>query len=399
MKTVLLSAFACDPSKGSEPGYGYSYADGIQKSGNRVVCITRSKGRSEIEKRLRHPDLIFEYIDLPFGLDNLYTLSRPTMYLHYLIWQWMAYRRAKHLNKIHSFDIIHHVTWGSLQLGSFLYKLDIPFVFGPVGGGQAAPVAFKKYFKEYWNVEVKRELTSKWLARINPGLKNMLVKAKHVIVSNKETSQLAYNLGAKNVNFLFDVSLPDNFFPINIPVKEESKKLRLLWVGRLLPRKGILLVTEVMELLKEYNDISLTILGDGEMRGHLENDLIVRQLSNVDFLGSVPYEKVKEFYASHDIFFFTSLRESGGVQLVEAMAFGLPVITLELHGQDAIVNSEVGIKCKAITPDETVLELKNAILSLYNDRNKLRIMGNAAFVYAKKQTWENQINRIIKNFY
>jgi glycosyltransferase involved in cell wall biosynthesis len=154
-----------------------------------------------------------------------------------------------------------------------------------------------------------------------------------------------------------------------------------------------------MGKLKSFLDISLTIVGDGEMRGYLENDIEKRGLSNVNYLGSVPFEKVKEIYASHNLFFFTSLRDSCPAQLFEAMAYGLPIVTLKLHGQDAIVNDSVGIKCNVIDPNQTVIELKNAILSLYNNRELLQVMSENAFEYAKKQTWKNQIKHVVENYY
>jgi glycosyltransferase involved in cell wall biosynthesis len=85
--------------------------------------------------------------------------------------------------------------------------------------------------------------------------------------------------------------------------------------------------------------------------------------------------------------------------LFEAMAYGLPIVTLKLHGQDAIVNVAVGIKCNVIDPNETVIELKNAILSLYNNRELLQVMSENAFEYAKKQTWKNQIKHVVENYY
>ena len=399
MNSILLSAYACDPSKGSEDGNGYHWANGLTKEGFNVVCVTQSKGKSAIEKLPNNSYLTFIFVDLPLGLGFLYSFSRPTMYLHYILWQWFAYQKAKKLSKQMQFDLVHHVTWGSLQLGSFMYKLKLPFIFGPVGGGQVAPVAFKKYFKSYWDVEVKRELTSKWLLKLNPGCNSMLRTAKEVIVSNLDTKNLAINNGASKCSLLFDAQLPENFFPKILPIREKSNVLKLLWIGRLLPRKGILLVTEVMETLKSFSDISLTIVGDGEMRGYLEDDIEKRGLSNVNYLGAVPFEKVKEIYASHDLFFFTSLRDSCPAQLFEAMAYGLPIVTLKLHGQDAIVNDSVGIKCNVIDPNETVIELKNAILSLYNNRELLQVMSENAFEYAKKQTWKNQIKHVVENYY
>lgn len=399
MKAILLSAYACDPSKGSEQGNGYHWASELQKAGYKVVCLTRSEGRVAIEMLPNTSNLTFNYVDLPLGLDKLYSLSRPTMYLHYLLWQWLAYKTAKQLNKIYKFNIAHHVTWGSLQLGSFMYKLGIPFIFGPAGGGQVAPVAFKEYFKEYWPIEVKREQTSKWLMKISPASKKMLQSAKSILVSNRETLQLALDNGCNTCSLVLDVSLPENFFPNEIPSRLNSNKLKLLWVGRLLPRKGVLLVAEVMEQLKCYSDIHLTIVGDGEMRGHLIEFIEKYKLTNINYVGVVPYEDVKEYYSTHDLFFFTSLRDSCPAQLFEAMAYGLPIITLQLHGQDAIVNEHVGIKCPVDNPEQTVEALKTAILLLYNDRNKLEQMGVAAFEYAKMQTWHNQINTVIKSFY
>jgi glycosyltransferase involved in cell wall biosynthesis len=280
-----------------------------------------------------------------------------------------------------------------------MYKLKIPLIFGPAGGGQIAPLAFKKYFKQYWNVEEKRELVSRFLLKFNPAFRNMIKSAKHVLISNVETRNLVFRSKMTNSAIVLDGSLPESFFPVHNSIRNDGKKLKLLWIGRLLPRKGILLVTEVMTHLRDYPDISLTIVGDGEMRTYLEQEIKQLGLSNVYYHGAVLYEKVKEYYASHDVFFFTSLRDSGGVQLLEAMAYGLPIVTLKLHGQDAIVNEEVGIKCPAIEPLETVNALKNAILSLYFDREKLNKMSQAAFQYAKKQTWDNQIQQVVNKFY
>ncbi len=399
MKTILVSAYACDPSKGSEDSYGYHWALGLSNKGFNVICITRKRGKEEIEKSKFSKNLNFVFIDLPFPLESLYYLSRPTMYLHYLLWQWFAYRKAKNLNKVFKFDLVHHVTWGSLQLGSFMYRLRIPLIFGPAGGGQDAPVAFKSYFKEYWKIEQKRKWIGNLLVKYNPACKNMLRTAKAVLLANNETKNLAIKLGATNYSLLLDVSLDQSFYPTKLPEHNFNTDLRILWIGRLLPRKGILLVTELMSCLKAYDDISLTIVGDGEMRKYLEQEIVIKNLTNINYVGAVEYSKVKEFYRSHNLFIFTSLRDSGGVQLLEAMAYGLPVVGLKLHGQDVILNEDTAIKCPAIEPLDTINALKEAVLNLYTDRLKLKKMSRAAFNYAKKRTWDNQIDEVVNQYY
>jgi glycosyltransferase involved in cell wall biosynthesis len=401
MRKVLLSAYACDPSNGSEDGNGYNWASGLVKAGFEVICITRNNGKAAIERLPKVPGLHFEYLSLPFGMDKLYSLSQPTMYLHYLFWQWCAYRRAKKLHNIHMFAIAHHVTWGSLQLGSFMYKLNIPFIFGPVGGGQVAPAAFKKYFSNHWSAEQKRDKVSALLVKYNPGFKGMIKKAKVVLVSNPETLNLARLRGAKRVSFSLDAALPESFFPENISYeKTEPGKLKLLWVGRFLPRKGILLLLDVMKELKEFSEISLTVVGDGEMR-----DLFLATIkeysleSSVFWKGAVAFEKVRESYSAHDVFIFTSLRDSGGVQLVEAMAFGLPVITINLHGQAIIVNDETGFRCNCDTPETAIKELKNAIVELHHNTSLFSKMSSAAFEFAKQQRWGLKIQNVVNTYY
>ena len=87
------------------------------------------------------------------------------------------------------------------------------------------------------------------------------------------------------------------------------------------------------------------------------------------------------------------------MQVLEAMAFGLPVVTLQLHGQDLLVNEAVGIKASVNNPEQTVIELANAILLLHNDRKLLGRMSKAAFNFAKEHIWEKQVKHFVEKYY
>lgn len=398
---IILSAFACFPNKGSEGVYGWNWAIGLAEKGYEVHCITRNIGRDEINKLVKPDQLSFHYVELPFGCERLYESSTIGMYLYYLLWQWFAYRKAKQLHKVNHFQLVHHVTWGSTQLGSFMYKLGIPFIFGPAGGGQNAPIAFKDYFLKAWANERKREIISKWLLKFNPACKNMITEAQTVLVSNFDTAIMVDSVSKNKSSFILDVALSESFFPETTKVKKTyDGKLKLLWIGRFLPRKGILLLLDVMKELADYPDISLTVVGDGEMRDAFLEKIKIDCLSETVFWkGQVPYEEVKHYYQTNDVFFFTSLRDSGGVQLVEAMAYGMPIVCLDIHGQSDIVNEETGIKCKCSNPKETIQLLKEAILIFYNNPELIEEKGNAAYLFAKEQTWNKKIEQIIEKYY
>jgi glycosyltransferase involved in cell wall biosynthesis len=119
----------------------------------------------------------------------------------------------------------------------------------------------------------------------------------------------------------------------------------------------------------------------------------------VTWTGKVPFSEVQSYYESHDAFFFTSLRDSSPAQLIEAMAYGLPVITLDLHGQGLMVNEERGFKASIDSPQKTIGELASFIKLLSNDRQLLQKLSKAAYTFALEQTWHQKVKRIVKAYY
>ncbi len=399
-KKVLLSIFACQPNKGSEAGNGWNWAQGLAKEGYQVHCLTRGVNQAGIEKEETNANIFFHYVNLPFGMEQLYSRSQATMYLYYMLWQYTAYIKAKLLHKKNGFKVVHHATWGSLQMGSFLYKLKIPFIFGPAGGGQKAPVAFKKYFLNQWKSEIKRERLSDLLVKFNPGFKKTIKNAHAVITSNIDTFKMASAFGYNNVFSSLDAALPQSFYPeVFTPKQPQPNSLKLLWVGRFMPRKGVLLVLEVMAKLKNY-PITLTIVGDGETKQAIIDKIEECKLqTSVTLTGLVPFTEVRNYYASHDVFFITSLRDSGPVQLIEACAFGLPIVTLNLHGQAMIVNKDFGITCDCSSPEIAIEQLTKAIIHLYQNPKKVTELSQAAYQFGKKHTWDYKIKNIVENYY
>lgn len=228
----------------------------------------------------------------------------------------------------------------------------------------------------------------------------MLKHSSVLLVANEDTRQLVSSHKTSGIFKTFDFALPNSFFPERIEAyRNIASSFKLLWVGRFMPRKGLLLVMDVMLKLKDQKHISLTIVGDGEMTERLYKFIALHQLDNVHLTGKVAHEEVKELYESHDAFFFTSLRDSCPVQLLEAMAFGLPVITLNLHGQAEIVNDNTGIKVPVSDPEETVKLLAEAISELLSDEERFNGMRHAAFDFARNHTWDKKIRELTDKFY
>lgn len=387
---VLLSAYACEPNRGSEPGNGWNWALETARLGYDVWCLTTVEGKENIEKELKLinlPNLHIVFVEVPEWVDNVYKYQ-PGVYLHYMVWQHRAYLKAKELDKTVDFDLVHHATLGSLQMGTALWRLKKPLIFGPAGGGQEAPKAFKSYFYKWWKMEVFRSLTSKVLLGVNPNVRKTMQHASLVLTTNEDTYEMAKGLGAKNAKMFLDTSLPEDFYPPSYPERTPSKEFKILWVGRLFARKGLPLVLEALSKVSPDIPFKLTILGEGPM-----NDFVPKWIKDynlegkVDWKGQVAWSEVKKAYTTNDLFMFCSLRDSSAAQFLEAMAYGLPIVTLDLHGGKNLVPDEAGFKIPVTTPTETVSDLARAVEKLYENPQLREQMGQYGYSFSKTQTW------------
>ncbi len=394
---VLISAYACEPNRGSEPGNGWNWAINVAKLGHEVWCLTTLKGKADIKTevaRLGLTNLHFIFVPMPRWAKFLYKYQQG-LYLYYLLWQRFALKQAQKLHRQVNFDLVHHVTWGSLQLATPLWRLNAPLIFGPVGGGQMAPPAFKDYFQDGWRMELQRNLISKLLIKANNDVRKTLTSACEVLTTNPDTLKMAKRLGAPSPKLFLDPNLPEDFIPDTFPERQPGKELKILWVGRLLPRKGLPLVLEALSKVDPAIPFTLTIIGDGPMRRYLPGWLKKYNLEDkVKWEGHQPWHKVKEAYLHHDLFLFTSLRDSSAAQLLEAMAFGLPVITLDLHGASCLVPDAAGMKVMVDTPETTTLLLADAVEHLYRLPNLRIRMGKAGYKFACKQVWSEKVRQL-----
>src|SRR5512146_185101 len=145
---ILLSAYACEPHKGSEPGVGWHWAVALARAGHEVWVLTRANNRDAVERALAVqaiPNLKFVYHDLP-AWARWWKRGGRGVRFYYVLWQWGAFGIARRLCREIRFDIVHHITFGVFRHPSFMAFLGVPFVFGPVGGGETAPRQLRRTF-------------------------------------------------------------------------------------------------------------------------------------------------------------------------------------------------------------------------------------------------------------
>ncbi len=173
-----------------------------------VHVLTRKQNSVRIEEYLKQnplPGLHFHYPDVPVKR------IRETSGAHYFLWQLSALRAARKLAKQTNFDVAHHVTYGSVHVPSQLWRLGIPFIFGPVGGGQTSPPEMLSYFGASRNAERLRSLVT-FALRYSLLHRLWFKRASLALATNSETLALFKSLGCDQAQLCFDTGLPENFF-------------------------------------------------------------------------------------------------------------------------------------------------------------------------------------------
>lgn len=395
---ILISAYGCNPTYGGEGGNGFNWMWELANQGHEVWCLTTPFEAQDLAPylaaRRHHPTarrIRVQYVAVPGWVQFLYRWQFG-VYLHYMVWQYQAWRTARQLSQTVDFDLVHHATYGSLQMGSWLWRLKKPLIFGPVGGGQRAPKAFRHFLPGWFRTEVMREAVSWVLTTLDPNVRLTLRHAAVVLVSNTETAQLARRLGARQVELFLDTSLPESFYDQHLVARPQRPVLRLLWVARLYPRKALTLVLEALTKVAPETRFHLTILGDGPLGPQVPGWLAQYGLTDqVTWRGEIPWAQVREEMLLHDVFIFCTLRDSFASQFLEAMACGLPIITLDHQGAHDFIPATAAIKVPVTDPATTTTALASAVEQLAQNPARRTAMGRAAYAFALTQTWPCKI--------
>jgi glycosyltransferase involved in cell wall biosynthesis len=397
---VLLVGVVCSPREGTEPSNTWNVAWHLS-SRHQVWVLTHPHDREGIENFLAHhpnPNLQVHWIKLPKLLERWDPYGKGRfrfIRLHYMVWQRLALKKAVGLHRQIGFDVAHHISWGTVSAPPPLWKLPVPLLWGPVGGGQRTPVAFRSYFGRLWRHEIIRNARMDLLP-LSPSVRKAARSTSIVLATNHETHRLLTTLGARDVRTFLDSGIPSSFFANGRKSPRNDGALRLLWASKLQIRKALPLALEALAQVKEPN-VRLIVAGDGEMRELWERRAEELGLQGrVQFLGTVPWLEMPQLYRSCDALLFTSLRDSFGSTLLEAMAHGLPILALDHHGVAAFVPDKAAIKVPVTSPAETVSGLAQGIRRLLLFPRERQEMSEAALEFAKTQTWEKRTERMSK---
>ena len=395
---VLLSAYACEPWKGSEPGVGWNVAH-LMARDYEIWVITRSNNRPAIEEALSqttHDSLHFVYYDLP-AWARWWKRGHRGVQLYYYLWQIGIYFLARKLHRHTKFHLAHHVTFGKYWCPSLISLLPIPFIWGPVGGGESAP-------RKLWTslgargilLEILREL-ARFLFEIDPLVRVTAKRSRIILSKTLETSVHLKRLGAASVQIFGESAISDEELGrFSESRSQEVQYIKMISIGRVLPWKGFSLGIQAfataLQRCEELNGAEYWVVGDGPDRERLlglSNKLGIA--SRVKFWGALPREKTIQMLLECDVLVHPSLHDSGGWVCLEAMAAGKPVICLDLGGPATQVTENAGFRVFPGSRTQVISDITNIMTQLAKNPALLRQKGiSARSLIASEFLWDHK---------
>jgi glycosyltransferase involved in cell wall biosynthesis len=389
---LLVFAYSCHPTASMESRVGWYRSLYATRRFETFVLYGEDFPEEELAALQREYDCPFpiHFIRVPHSPLMQWLIRVPgCFYLAYSCWQKLAFERALELHAEHDFKLAHQVNFCGYREPGLGWKLPTPFFWGPVGGTHNFPLRFlpatdlggaaKELFRNGAN----------WLQlRYSHRVQQAASRAARVFAANSTTERdLREILGVRSHRML---EIGIHHIDHNPkPPRDASAPFKILWTGRLHAWKGLPLLLRALAELPPETPFRLRVLGQGPSLHRWQ--ALARRLgiaSHIEWLGWPAYRETLPHYRWADAFAFTSLRDTSGAGILEALAAGTPVIGLNHQGLADIIGTDCGIPIPVDSPRRVVASFSKTIMDLAVDPERLALLGTGALQRAEDFSWE-----------
>ncbi|MSY17797.1 MAG: glycosyltransferase [Actinobacteria bacterium] len=331
---VFLSAYACHPVDGSEPGVGWQVLSAALAEVETVTVLTRQNNIDAVAGALAAADADRCHV-VGYDLPRLFTYLKKRLpagtQLYYMAWQFGARRVVRRVDSQRAISIAHHVTfavdWMPTCLGAL--RADVPVIWGPVGGATTGSV------RSLWLMGFRGALADvpRVVAAVVGRRLFGLREASHASIIIAQNPTVAGNINRHANKILVE---PNAFIPADFRISPSLPSpdpaiIRLIGVGRISGFKGWRLAVQVVARLPD--NYELDIYGAGPDLPRLRHYIKRRGLeSRVRLRGWASRPDVLQAVANASCFIHPSFHDSAPGVLAEAISVGVPCVVLGVSG-------------------------------------------------------------------
>jgi glycosyltransferase involved in cell wall biosynthesis len=301
-------------------------------------------------------------------------------------------------------DVVHQPMPVSPKEPSVMYALGAPVVIGPMNGAMEYPPAFRRQegFAQRLAVRVGRAVAG-LLSKVIPGKP----RAACLIAANTRTAANLPSRKGQPIRVLVENGVDLSIWtqPIRVDTGDRQECTHFVFMGRLVDWKAVDILVDAFCAARQTVEMSLTIIGDGPERPHLESACVRAGLplgrawgtsGQVHFAGWKAQCDAASLLREHDVLVLPSLLECGGAVVLEAMSTGLAVVATDWGGPADYLDETCGILITPSSRESMVLDLSSAMSKLAREPALRRAMGHAGRQKVVREfDWETKVDRVI----
>ena len=382
MPKIFISAYACSPFQGSEPGVGWSYVYRLAKFNQVVCCVEEEKFKSDIMKWLAlNPHSHMHRVKFVFikkkRSRRLRKIWPPSYYIFYRRWHWDVYQYVKKNKLYETCEIFHQLTMVGFREPGYLWRLNNPFVWGPVGGFGFFPIRFLSILSRrdklyYFAYNIINYLDSRFKYRSKAAAK----KASEIggfITATSENFDVAKQLWKTSSKIIPEVGIRKFEGRQFVALSDlSSRKLKIVWCGKLLPGKAAKLAVRAFARTEVAENYCLHIIGSGPEFSNLKKEIHLYGIEeNVTLHGELKRSEAEDLMRTMDLGLITSLRDLTSTVLMEYIEAGMPVICPDHCGFKDIIDNEIGFLIPVCNPSQFIDDLVKVLLDIKKDPVKI----------------------------
>ncbi len=416
---VLLSAHEISPVVGSECASGWNiitrlgyyhditllYAESNQFDTNNY----KNQIYDYIQKNGNIPGIEFFPVPQPLITKKIASINRRISskktsvglsFLYFMgvkYWEKQVFRAVKKLLKDREYDLVHHFNHISFREPGFLWKINLPFVWGPTSGLSRIPFQYitdMPLNEIFYNT--LRNFLNYTQFYLNRRIHLAIKKARLVYYVTSDDGHFFSKKNTYSENLL-DMGA---YEVIGDKVKYHNTNIiSILWVGRLYHLKALDILLNAVgssEILKKILEIK--IIGDGPQKEYYQKLAISLTLSNIKWIGLISKDDVFKEMRNSDALVHTSIKEAASAVILESISAGLPVICHDSFGMKFAINETCGIKVPYISREKSVEGFRIALEKLCTEPSLIDTLSIGAVKRAKELSWDSMAAKIASDY-
>lgn len=417
---VIVLAHEFSPTLGSECAVGWNLVTRLSEYHDITVIYARenqfntSNYKESVDNYIsegNYPNLRTISVPQPFFarlialINTKLSFSKsgigiaPLFFFAYSIWQRKAYKVVKQLMEKEHFDLVHQLTAISFRSPGYLYKTNLPFVWGPCSGLVKIPTTFYKSMAlKDMAFEVIRKISNFLQSNCSISVNMSIKRASLIYAVTKDDYDFFMLKSTRIVRQMLDVGTynKSDYIPV---YNANSSKLRILWVGRFVYSKAFnLLVDAILINPNKFIGVEIIVVGDGPLMDKYKFLVEQNDLRMFSWMGSITHCEVIDLIKNSDLLVHTSIKEATSAVILEALTFGLPVICHDAFGMSIAINDTCGIKIPLVDPETSIRGFYDALANLVGNRELINSLKVGALKRAEELSWDSNAKIIADDY-